>query len=271
MSWTLLLVLAVGCGRVSDWGTPRNPGAMLPHPQGWEEAAGHGHEYLARGVGSCDGCHETEPGNEFCGECHASYPHAESWIDGSAHGEGTYGKGGKLQPCQDCHALEGSAAGALSCTGCHSSYPHPDGWELGGEHGAYLVARGSLMVACTPCHGESLDGGRVSEACDSCHASYPHPEGWESGERHGRFDNTQRPGVGPRGCQGCHGDASGGAAGVSCSRCHASYPHGAGWVRTHSARVGALGEGVCAPCHAAGDGPASVPSTCAPSCHGGVE
>jgi len=270
MSLALLFALGVGCGRVADWGTPSEPSAMLPHPASWEEATAHGSAYRERGAEACVGCHEVEPGGSFCGECHDSYPHADGWLDGSTHGPGTYGKYGELQPCQDCHQLEGSAAAALACTSCHGSYPHAEGWEGAGEHGAYLVERGSVMVACTPCHGQDLGGGDVGDACTSCHASYPHPVGWGDGAQHGRFDAAGRPGWHAMGCQRCHGDSAGGVAGLSCARCHASYPHGAGWDAQHAARAGALGEGTCTGCHTPGDGPATMPATCAPVCHGGM-
>lgn len=271
MSWLLPLVVVVGCGRVADWGTPRWRDAMLPHPAGWEEAPGHGTTFLERGSTACVGCHEVEPGGEFCGECHDSYPHSEGWLDGSEHGEGTFGKYGELQPCQDCHELEGSAAAALACTSCHGSYPHEDGWEGAGEHGAYLVERGGVKLACSPCHGEDLTGGEVSDPCSSCHASYPHPEGWELGVEHGNFDAPGRDGVRASGCQRCHGDAAGGLAGIACARCHASYPHGGGWTSAHVPRAGALGEGSCMTCHDASDGPSAMPASCSPTCHGGAQ
>ncbi len=271
MSRALLLLVLCGCGRVSDWGTPWRSDAMLPHPDGWEAAAGHGTVWLERGAASCVECHEVEAGSSFCGECHDSYPHRDDWLEGSQHGEGTYGKGGKLRPCQDCHEADGSAAARLPCTGCHASYPHEEGWEQAGEHGAWLLERGALKVACTPCHGEELDGGNVSEACASCHPSYPHPDAWGEGEQHGRFDTAGREALAMSGCQRCHGVAEGGLAGTSCARCHASYPHGPGWQRGHVRATGQLGEGTCTACHQAGDGPAALPASCAPTCHGGEQ
>jgi len=219
MTALLLFSLALGCGRVADWGTPSAPGAMLPHPAGWEQASGHGAAWLERGSEACVGCHEADHGASFCAECHDSYPHGDGWLDGGVHGEGTFGKYGRLQPCQDCHALEGSFAGEqLPCTACHGSYPHAEGWEQGGEHGAYLVARGSVKVACTPCHGQDLQGGDVSDACSSCHASYPHPAGWSAGSQHGHFDGPGRPGVAASGCQRCRPSGRGDLHGLSRRR-----------------------------------------------------
>lgn len=261
-----MLVLANGCGRLADWGTPTWQGSTFPHPQGWEEAAGHGAVYLARGAARCVGCHEVEPGNEFCGECHDSYPHGEDWLAGERHGAGTFGKWGELQPCLDCHALEGAAASALACESCHASYPHPKGWEGAGQHGSWLVERAGVSLACTPCHGQDFEGGRVSEACSSCHASYPHPDGWEEGAEHGHFEDSE---LRRAGCVRCHGGLEGGTAELACARCHASYPHAHGWRLGHAAEAGRFGELPCLTCHGAGDGSDAMPASCAPSCHGG--
>ncbi len=270
MSRALLFLLLAGCGRVADWGTPRYPGATLPHPAGWEEAGQHGTSYLERGQAACADCHEPDAFNSFCGECHQSYPHADGWLEGAQHGGGTYGEFGELQPCQDCHELSASQAGSLPCTACHASYPHPEAWEGRGQHGAYLVQRGGERVVCAPCHGDDLDGAEVSGACTDCHASYPHPQGWERGEAHGHFEGLERQGAAAAGCLGCHAQGSG-QAGVACARCHASYPHGLGWGAAHAKRVVDLGEGSCIACHDPGDGPTTMPASCAPVCHGGKQ
>ncbi len=111
---------------------------------------------------------------------------------------------------------------------------HPAGWDQPASpdfHGAYLKARSYDTKECQPCHAARLNGGTSNTSCFKCHALYPHTAGWTqpaSANFHGVF--LKAMGYDARECQACHGAAyTGGASGVSCFGCHASYPHGAQW------------------------------------------
>lgn len=266
----LILIVAMGCGRSSDWQPPAVEGALFPHASGYDEALAHGADWLERGSTACVACHEIDPGTPFCAECHDTYPHPEGWGDGATHGEGRGGLLAQRVPCEKCHGVEGTAAGRLACTTCHASYPHAEGWGGSGQHGVYGLARGRLDAACGTCHGASLEGGTVAPGCTSCHWSFPHAEGW--GDTHGAWNLRGHQSPTEAGCLACHGATGGdaGTAGVSCDRCHAGYPHAEGWRAGHVAPAATRGEGSCAVCHEPGDGPATMPATCAPSCHGGA-
>jgi hypothetical protein len=261
------LLVILGCGRSSDWAAPPAPDAIFPHAPGYDAALAHGADFLEGGASACVRCHEVEPDTPFCAECHDTYPHQAGWEDGERHGEKRSGLLAQREPCEKCHGVEGTAAGRMGCTGCHASYPHPQGWSGAGEHGAYGQARGSLAAVCGPCHGESLEGSDTAAACDTCHWSFPHAADWQ--DQHGQWGRDQRPPPTDQGCAACHGAE--GPAGVSCSRCHDSYPHAEGWSVGHVAWSSARGEGTCEGCHGPGEGPAAMPATCAPRCHGGAE
>lgn len=255
----LLLLVFLGCGRVSEWVAPAGSGVLFPHSDGYATAAGHGADIANRGVQVCTPCHDAAPGSAFCGTCHAGYPHLEGWSAGAVHGAGWADSAESKAACEACHAAAGTTAGTLGCSGCHASYPHAGGWGALDQHGAYAFARGDLAAACGPCHGVSLEGTETAPACTRCHPSYPHAADWQEGHR--AADTTT--------CTACHGAGDGGDARVACSRCHASFPHGAGWGLGHARDASLHGEGPCMGCHVAGAGPGSMPATCAPTCHGG--
>lgn len=265
----ILLGALLGCGKVSDWGTPTVQDPVFPHAAGYDAALAHGADYLARGMGACADCHQgtTAP---TCAECHADYPHPDGFVDGSLHGGGTWGPEGSTATCDACHAATGTRAATFGCSTCHSSWPHPEGWAEAGQHGPAVIEAGSAVAACGSCHGgEALDGGRVGGACADCHASYPHPAGWADGAVHGAFPGADEPEG--AGCGGCHEGAAGGTSGVACSQCHAYYPHQPDHTRAHIGEAGLVGEAPCMRCHAPGDGVVTVAATCAATCHGGVE
>jgi hypothetical protein len=265
----LILLLALGCGRSSDWQAPDNAGALFPHDSGYAQASGHGADFVSRGEAACSGCHDVSAESAFCTQCHGGFPHPDGWNQGATHGEGRGDEAGR-EPCMDCHGAADTHAGAMGCSGCHASYPHPAGWGGATRHGSYAVARGGAQAPCGPCHGGELTGSETAPGCDSCHAAYPHGAEWAQG--HGAWTPHEEDPVDPAiACAGCHGAGDGGAAGVACARCHDSYPHPAAWTQGHVTWSAARGEGSCGGCHQDGDGPASMPATCAPACHGGAK
>jgi hypothetical protein len=286
----LALVLTAGFAACSipraDAPTPTDPtstdGALFPHPATYAQPDGHGADALSRGTIQCIGCHEAtteapEPnGAPACAHCHAQYPHETGpdetrWSLGAAHGPAATDleQGATCAGCHDAPTL--TASTEFSCTTCHASYPHPAGWEGRGEHGRYAADRGDGRAVCGACHGDDLAGGRIDVSCTQCHLAWPHPSGWQDRSAHGAAASAD-----PSVCAGCHADAAdptawtGGSAELACSSCHAAYPHDADWGRTHLERTATLGEGVCMGCHTPAEGPATVPATCAPRCHGGV-
>lgn len=112
---------------------------------------------------------------------------------------------------------------------------HPAAWNTRSSpefHGTLLKANRYNTAACGKCHGKNAGGGTSGVACATCHAGYPHPGGWmntNSSQFHGKVLKASDWNV--NACAPCHAPTFlGGTSGVSCFTCHASYPHGAGWM-----------------------------------------
>jgi hypothetical protein len=257
----LLMAGLAACQIPRDEGTGGPSGASFPHPEGWAEGALHGASALLKGTAACTTCHQ-DGGAVPCATCHTVYPHPAGFRDGSAHGnasceEGTAG----CLPCAACHENPTLVASRTAhCTACHASYPHASDWDS--AHGPWAVGRGEARAPCGPCHGDA--SGSPAAYCGTCHTAWPHPVGYADPTSHGAGWAKDPPSCGV--CHGSHGEGT--ASSPACSRCHAGFPHTDGW--SHLAQATRLGEGTCLACHEAGDGPAGVPTTCAPVCHGGT-
>lgn len=137
-------------------------------------------------------------------------------------------------------------------------FPHPTGYPTHGVEAAD-------PAACAACHAPSGDteGTHAGPACSTCHA-YPHDGTVHQGDVHGPAWLADRAA-----CADCHG-ADGRRAPLdafrgTCTGCHLTFPHPAGFAAAHGADVVERGgPQACASCHPAGSG---GPGDCA-SCHG---
>lgn len=221
--------------------------ALYPHPDGWKASIQHGLQVLGSGKDDCKLCHGTDlsGGNArvSCTLCHASYPHPPTWATAAQHGAAVNTSG--TSACATaCHGtdLKGypvwvpvAEKKVKGCADCHLSMPHkPLGqWDHGR---AKLKSDGTMdSEACSVCHGATLQGGITAPSCYQCHSTYP--------DRH-RNTNWGKDGHGMQvanfggntPCKICHGsDLKGGVSGVSCTECHAIYPHDSNWQQTHGA------------------------------------
>ena len=105
-----------------------------------------------------------------------------------------------------------------------------------GFHGKVLAASDFNTDACRQCHGPQYTGGTSGVSCRTCHASYPHSDSWlttSSPLYHGKYLEAKN--FNATECKACHGNQlNGGTSGVSCGKCHTSYPHPVGWVDSTS-------------------------------------
>jgi hypothetical protein len=145
-------------------------------------------------------------------------------------------------------------------------FPHPDDFRAPEAHGALALSVGA--GSCQTCHRED---GSAAPTCASCHG-WPHPAGWLAGAVHGA-GLTGTDGTAREPCLRCH-DRPGLVATTdrSCTGCHPSYPHPAGWTQPTQHGTFALARGsvqaACAGCHGdALQGTATAPAcaTCHPS------
>ncbi|GDX80535.1 hypothetical protein LBMAG42_23460 [Deltaproteobacteria bacterium] len=156
------------------------------------------------------------------------FPHAAEFKEPTKHGPQALEFG--TDACLGCHQ-EGATAPA--CASCHDVYPHETGWLNGAEHGKGMSGEAGPVAreTCTACHGAE---GLKAPDCTSCHASWPHPEGWKEAGNHGTYALARGGAVAA--CGSCHGadlagaDLTGADKAPSCSSCHKSYPHAAGWA-----------------------------------------
>jgi len=171
-----------------------------------------------------------------------SKAHPESWSqEGSENFHGAKVLNVGYSSCTSCHGenLDGGDS-KVSCFKCHKSYPHSETWNRKDDsdfHGVYLKNLNWVLQSCQECHGQDHKGGTSEVSCYKCHASYPHFEGWlnsESDNYHGTYvlQNEQILTA----CAKCHGkDETGGRTGISCQKCHSTYPHNDDWTRESSA------------------------------------
>jgi DnaJ-class molecular chaperone len=166
--------------------------------------------------------------------------HPQSWMDtaqGNFHGKYIKSKNWNSGECKRCHGgtYQGGKSG-IPCGSCHPTYPHGSGWfgdtSLTAFHGKYVKLQNWNMDGCRLCHGESFIGGASEVSCYQCHETFPHISGWESDTTqpffHGKYLKTQN--WNDAGCKPCHGTSlDGGSSGVSCTSCHNTFPHVAGW------------------------------------------
>jgi predicted CxxxxCH...CXXCH cytochrome family protein len=247
----VILCLISGCSKLQkELPEPTSP--TILHSSGWNDTSKanfHGSYLKAKSWkrNDCIQCHSknSEGGvsKVSCFSCHSLYPHRDDWVNvnsNSFHGTVLKDSSWQLGACRTCHGtdLNGGISG-ISCTTCHSLYPHISGWTDESNpqyHGVFLKTNGWNSSLCKSCHGANLDGGSSGVSCYNCHESYPHLTGWvdeENSKFHGRFLETL--GWDLSTCQACHGaNLDGGTSGVSCTNCHESFPHIAGWAESAS-------------------------------------
>jgi predicted CxxxxCH...CXXCH cytochrome family protein len=217
--------------------------SVYPHGTGWNDPASansHGSFLKANqwNLSFCQSCHGQQfdggTSGQSCYTCHSSYPHNAAWVNPSSpsyHGNYLKNNQWNLSSCQACHGqqFDGGTSGK-SCYTCHASYPHNTTWVNPASpnyHGNYLKNNQWNLSGCQSCHGAQFDGGTSGVSCYTCHASYPHASAWSnpaSPNSHGNFLKANQWNASS--CQSCHGTLyDGGASGVSCYTCHASYPH----------------------------------------------
>lgn len=147
-------------------------------------------------------------------------------------------------------------------------------WKTMSGHGATVLAASGAttkdkvtQLGCTTCHGQNLAGGSSGVSCYLCHSAFPHAPSttltipvfgvntiftftsanWAGfAKGHGQYVSVQarlkkvgiKQQIQNECATPCHGsDLKGGSSGVSCTQCHAFYPHPAGtaWVKAFSA------------------------------------
>lgn len=142
--------------------------------------------------------------------------------------------------------------------GMEALFPHPDDWPDAASHGPRAIQFETDV--CLYCHPLEASNDRSTPACYSCHSLYPHTENWSAKENHGAAvlgnggtaDAAALTNGGSNCATQCHGtDLQGGLSGVSCSRCHANYPHGSDWADPERHGTFAKGDGKssCRNCH----------------------
>ncbi|HOT96691.1 MAG TPA: hypothetical protein PLG50_00540 [bacterium] len=231
--------------------------ALYPHATGWMQSSSASfHGAWAKNAGwnlnSCQPCHGSDysgGGNkQSCYTCHASYPHRDSWAEGSgstSHGAWLAVRSFKLDECKACHGatLQGGD-GKQACTACHTAYPHETAFKYEKSssqfHGVQLKSQGYNLSGCSGCHGADFQGGIAKASCTKCHASYPHSADWThpaGAASHVAWLRKDEHDLTP--CKSCHGaDYLGGTSGKSCTLCH----------------TGIGGPENCTLCHGSADG-----------------
>jgi len=115
------------------------------------------------------------------------------------------------------------------------SKSHPESWmQKNSEnfHGNKVKVVGYSY--CANCHGKDYRGGESKVSCYKCHQDYPHLQILNTSPEpgaiyHAEFLNDESLDITP--CQACHGtDYQGGSSGVSCYKCHESFPHVESWL-----------------------------------------
>lgn len=197
----------------------------FPHTEPGVTFETHSDYILKNGKAACaTQCHGTDLKGGLsgvaCTQCHGGYPHPDGWSMPSAHGPSAVGT--LKNNCAGCHGEDWNGGKSkVSCLSCHKgSFPHPGGWATPEQHGAFVSKNGTGKCA-TQCHGVQLDGGLSGKSCkDGCHKVWPHPAtGWPA--LHGQTARS----LGLSSCTGCHkNDATGGKTGVTCTKCHATFP-----------------------------------------------
>ncbi len=223
--------------------------ASYPHPEGWRAANRHGIQVLELGKEECVLCHGTDlAGGKVkvsCTQCHTNYPHPPSWAKAAQHGSAVT-QSGTGACATSCHGkdLKGypvwlpvAEKKVKGCADCHMEMPHkPLGqWDHGR---AKLKTDGTMdSDACTSCHGATLQGGISAPSCYQCHSTYPDLHRSINWGKYVHGPWTAGVG-GNAACKVCHGaDLKGGVSGVSCSKCHALYPHEPNWLQIHGTSV----------------------------------
>ncbi len=241
----------------------------------------------------------------FKSGCHLTFPHNSDptltpWVSkhGAVASAETQSGAAKLScATANCHGIDqkGLPAGEKDvskkltpgCTDCHMQVPHqPLGqWD----HGKSVVTPGGLLdvTQCAKCHGSNWTGGNLGPTCYQCHANFPLPHRQTDGSTNVYWGQKAQDGktmpdhssyaldpqggdtktVGATGCKTCHGnDLLGGVAGVSCYKCHATFPHPAAaiadWKTGHKDFITQLVANAAKPTTAF----AVITSECAP-CH----
>jgi predicted CxxxxCH...CXXCH cytochrome family protein len=158
---------------------------------------------------------------------------------------------------------------------------HESGWMTQNSpefHGNVLKVNQYNSTACRNCHGGTFEGGKSGVACTKCHAGYPHPAGWNeptASAFHGKSLKATNWNL--NACTPCHAPTfQGGTSGVSCFTCHASYPHGIGWVSnstgTHALFIASNSWDMrpCRQCHGTDYAGGATGSSCK-TCHTGTQ
>jgi hypothetical protein len=212
--------------------------ASYPHSDSWLDRSSdefHG-QYLKKPgskIKDCAACHgEDYAGGSSkvsCFECHAAYPHPDSWSDRESeefHGKYLKKQGWKSKYCTACHGGDYTGGSSnVSCFMCHPGYPHGADWmkqDSGEFHAAVVQAANWSLVSCAACHGTDFEGGVSDVSCHTCHEYYPHKSEWltkSSSDFHGNFIRMQNWSM--ETCKSCHGtDYTGGTTNSSCYECH---------------------------------------------------
>ncbi len=240
-----------------------------PHPEQWTVSSSedfHGKFLRSKefDLSICQLCHGDNfsggSSNVSCYKCHTQYPHVPTWLGGTPESHGAVLKAAEydFSTCESCHGsdLLGGSSG-VSCKKCHTTFPHETGWvsDSPQSHAAILKSMDYNLESCTLCHGTDYAGGSSEVSCYKCHASFPHKTGWvgEGEATHGLFLNNL--GYDFTSCRPCHGeDLKGGSTEISCSKCHADYPHAEGWINGDSGHGAQLRDkgydmSTCKNCH----------------------
>ncbi|KAA3618893.1 MAG: hypothetical protein DWQ05_05860 [Calditrichaeota bacterium] len=218
--------------------------AEYPHGTEWKGEGEKSHGEFLRNIDnnydSCRACHGSDlaggTSKVSCYQCHTTFPHWQGWIGQGQNSHNFYlrSNGYDMESCKNCHGenLDGGSS-EVSCTKCHADFPHPQGWELSSgdnSHTTFLIANEFDYTSCKKCHGQDFQGGATGISCNKCHEGFPHLPEWSGTgtEGHGSFLKIKDYDMDS--CRGCHGeDLTGGPSGISCTKCHTTFPHPQGW------------------------------------------
>ena len=230
----------------------REPLAVSPHPEGWENpqsANFHGKVLVSDSslsLQSCRTCHGQDLRGGTSGvscyqsSCHTFYPHPIGF--GRPNSPDFHGKiiaeqlHWDITSCQPCHGqnYDGEGVAKKDCRRCHKLYPHREGYgEAGSQnfHGNSIGEEVNWDIRkCQPCHGENYDGKGVKQKnCRTCHTQ---PDG-------------------PEDCATCHGSAQNPAPPPDLANNTATDAEGVGAHQFHVAdsTISTIAFGNCQHCH----------------------
>ncbi|WP_156826996.1 cytochrome c3 family protein [Geopsychrobacter electrodiphilus] len=227
-------------------------------------------------ITGCSGSNESNGNGAPAATSNVHSPNNLNPAETAFHGLEAKAQG--LDTCKICHGVDllGSA-NIPGCNRCHFSLtdftrktPVDSNWTHGTIPHNQLISFGET---CNACHTALRQyPGQGPNQCHDCHIGATHPLGqaWVDSASQTFHGTAALADV--NSCKACHGqDLLGGAAGVSCDKCHfgptgSRVPVGVTWVHgTSHAPLGSYGA-TCNQCHTLTRQYRSLPNLCH-DCH----